>query len=174
MVTPRLLCAVCLAGLIACGDRPDAAAVSVGRPFPALRLPALDGAGTPGGPVAGGRNVLLNVWATWCEPCRREMASLERLAQDSRGVEVVGVSVDEDLNLAREFVIAQRVGFANYSDRGGRAASETLGVQSLPQTFLIGRDGTLLARVAGPRDWAGDEARSMLREALARYGGSAR
>jgi cytochrome c biogenesis protein CcmG, thiol:disulfide interchange protein DsbE len=176
MVPPRHLCAVGLIALVAagCSARPEAGAAAVGRPFPALRLAALEGAAAADAPVTGGRNVVLNVWATWCEPCRREMASLERLARTGGEVEVVGLSVDEDINLAREFVLAEGVRFANYSDPGGRAVRDALGVQALPQTFVVRRDGTLVARIVGPRDWAGDEARSMLRETLALSGGGAR
>jgi cytochrome c biogenesis protein CcmG, thiol:disulfide interchange protein DsbE len=155
-----------------CGGPPEAGSAKVGRPFPELRLAALEHPGAPGEAVTRGRNVVLNVWATWCEPCRREMASLARLARESGELEVVGLSIDEDTNLAREFLLAQDVRFANYSDPGGRTARDALAVQALPQTFVIGRDGTLLARVVGPRDWAGDEARAMLRETLALSGGA--
>jgi cytochrome c biogenesis protein CcmG, thiol:disulfide interchange protein DsbE len=158
----------------ACGASPDAGSAQVGRPFPQLQLAALERAGAPAEALTRGRNVVLNVWATWCEPCRREMASLERLARAGGDLDVVGVSLDEDVNLAREFVLVQGVRFANYSDPGGRAAREVLGVQALPQTFVVRRDGTLAARIVGPRDWAGDEARSMLRETLALSGGPAR
>lgn len=180
MMRSTLRHAVCLVSLLAagCGAGPPAGPAP-GQPFPALRLAALDRPGEPGNAVdvsaarAGG-DVVLNVWATWCEPCRREMASLQRLAGAGAGLEVVGVSVDDDANLAREFLLAQGVRFANYSDPGGRAAREVLGVQALPQTFVVRRDGTLVARVAGPRDWAGDEARAMLRGALARSEGDPR
>ncbi len=172
--------AVCLVSLLGagCGAGPPAGPAP-GQPFPALRLAALDRPGEPGNAVdvsaaKGGGDVVLNVWATWCEPCRREMASLQRLAHEGGEVDVVGLSVDEDANLAREFLLAQGVRFANYSDPGGRAAREVLGVQALPQTFVVRRDGILVARVAGPRDWAGDEARAMLRRALAPSGGQSR
>ena len=175
-----VLLPACLATLLAagCGGAPDAAP-AVGQPFPDLHVAALDRPGTAGNAVdlnaaKAGRDVVLNVWATWCEPCRREMASLERLAGAGAGLEVVGLSVDEDANLAREFLLAQGVRFANYSDPGGRAARDVLGVEALPQTFVVRRDGVLVARVAGPRDWAGDEARAMLRGALALSGGDSR
>ena len=64
--------------------------------------------------------------------------------------------------------------FPNYSDPGGRAVRDALGVQALPQTFVIARDGVVVARIAGARDWTGREARSMLRDALALSEGASR
>jgi cytochrome c biogenesis protein CcmG, thiol:disulfide interchange protein DsbE len=174
MAPLRFLCATALTTVLAvgCGAPPDAGRAAVGRPFPGLRLAALAAPAAPGPAVPAGRNVVLNVWATWCEPCRREMASLGRLARETDELDVVGVSIDQDANLAREFLLAQDVRFANYSDPGGPATRAALAVEALPQTFIIARDGTLVARIVGPRDWAGDAARSMLRETLALSGGS--
>jgi cytochrome c biogenesis protein CcmG, thiol:disulfide interchange protein DsbE len=181
-MTPALLArlAALLAGLLlaGCGERavPGAA---VGERFPELRLAALGDARKQGGPLPAlapaGRDVVLNVWATWCEPCRKEMASLEALARArGRDLEVVGLSVDEDANLAREFLLKQGVSFANFNDPGGRVALDVLGVSALPQTFVIARDGTLVARITGPRDWAGDEIRVAVRDALAVANGRTR
>jgi cytochrome c biogenesis protein CcmG, thiol:disulfide interchange protein DsbE len=181
-MTPALLArlAALLAGLLlaGCGERavPGAA---VGERFPELRLAALGDAREQGGSlpalVPAGRDVVLNVWATWCEPCRKEMASLEALARArGRDLEVVGLSVDEDANLAREFLLKQGVSFANFNDPGGRVALDVLGVSALPQTFVIARDGTLVARITGPRDWAGDEIRVAVRDALAVANGRTR
>jgi cytochrome c biogenesis protein CcmG, thiol:disulfide interchange protein DsbE len=179
MDTLRLLFALGLAALLAagCGARPEAHPAAVGQRFPELRLAALGGArAAVGDPAPRGRNVVLNVWATWCEPCRKEMAGLEALSRNAagRGVEVIGLSVDEDTNLAREYLLRQGVSFANFSDPGGRIAGRLLDVKSLPQTFVIARNGTVVARIAGARDWTGDEIVTVLHDTLAFVNGESR
>jgi thiol-disulfide isomerase/thioredoxin len=100
--------------------------------------------------------VLVNVWATWCEPCRREMPSLEAAhrALAPKGIRVVGVNVDRDVNLAREH--ARRLGltFDNLSDPAQAIARDALGVTRLPTTLAIGRDGRVRWREERARDWA--------------------
>lgn len=103
-----------------------------------------------------GKTLVLNVWASWCEPCRAEMASLDalnRALDPQRGV-VIGLTVDADRNLAREYLLRQRVGFANFSDAESALARQTFGVASLPQTLIIDADGRLRERVVGARDWS--------------------
>lgn len=138
--------------LAACGRR-DAASGAEQR-FPALALPDLE-SGTPMPPDAlHGRALLVNFWATWCPPCRREMASLERLSlRTGSALLVVGISVDEDVNLAREFVRKTGVTFVNLTDPAGRATGQALGVNSLPETFLVSRSGSIRRRVRGAREW---------------------
>jgi len=178
MVQTRLLALVGLAAALAAGCGRHAGPAPVGERFPQLRLAALDAPRPQGEPVPvlvpAGRDVVINVWATWCGPCRDEMASLARLAREAPEIEVVGLSVDADANLAREFVLKQGVRFANFSDPGGRVADHVLGVKALPHTFVVSRDGTLVARVTGPRDWADGETRRMLKTKLAAAGGTPR
>jgi cytochrome c biogenesis protein CcmG/thiol:disulfide interchange protein DsbE len=152
----------CLALASACGPSSPGENPAIGKAFPELRLPGLNGKSSP--PRMIGRSAVVNVWATWCEPCRREMPSLARLAADAdpRKLVVVGISIDADPNLAREFVLREHVGFPNFSDPGGAFTRDSLDVQALPMTFLVRSDGTLAARVAGPHDWSGFEGRRML------------
>jgi cytochrome c biogenesis protein CcmG, thiol:disulfide interchange protein DsbE len=101
--------------------------------------------------------VVLNVWATWCGPCRIEMPSLERLylAFAARGLRVVAISVDDDGHDAdiQAFVRQYGLTFDVLHDGSGRLETlyQTGGV---PETFVIARDGVIRKRVMGAEDWA--------------------
>jgi thiol-disulfide isomerase/thioredoxin len=118
-----------------------------------------------------GRVVLLNLWATWCIPCRREMPALDRLQSALGGpdFEVVALSVDRAGAAASEkFLKANGVSkLALYVDPTARLAN-TFKAIGLPTTLLIGRDGHEIGRLVGPAEWDGDDAKALVREALAR------
>ena len=105
--------------------------------------------------LAGGKITVLNVWATWCPPCRHEMPSLDRLARllDESQFRVVGLSEDEDDHLVREFLIERKIYFENYLDTNMVNANERIGIRVFPSTFFIAGDGRLLKVVEGWRDW---------------------
>ena len=169
-MSARFLCGFILAALCACGQRAPDVKVAVGRPVPELGLVALaDGRQVTLSDYKG-RSVILNVWATWCEPCRREMPSLQALAARgaSGGPVVVGVTLDSDYNLAREFLLRHDIRFPNLVDPGGKLTGELLGVKAVPETFVIAGDGRLAARFTGPRDWASEDTSRVLEKALAR------
>lgn len=102
-----------------------------------------------------GRVLVLNVWASWCAPCRAEMASLQALADrvDPAQAAVIGLSVDEDQNLMREYLRRTDVRFRNFVAGSARAAQDLFGVRALPETLILAPDTTLRARVQGARDW---------------------
>jgi peroxiredoxin len=128
-----------------------------GKPFPKIALEAASGK-TLSTDAFRGKVVVLNVWAAWCPPCRREMPSLEALSKrlDTRRFAVVGLSTDDDAMLAREFLRQNDITFANFFDRNGRI-SRQFDLEVYPETFLIGPDGTLIQRVPGMRDWSSPE-----------------
>jgi thiol-disulfide isomerase/thioredoxin len=103
-----------------------------------------------------GRTVLLNIWATWCVPCRKEMPSLDRLQGElgAAEFEVVALSIDRGgVAAVRPFyaeIGIERLGI--YVDPSGRAAQK-LGVVGIPTTLLIGRDGREIGRFVGPAEW---------------------
>lgn len=103
-----------------------------------------------------GRFVLLNLWATWCVPCRKEMPTLDRLEVNlgGRDFEVVALSIDrQGLAAVRPFFKERRLkALRIYLDQSGQAAS-TLGAPGLPTTLLIDRDGREVARKIGPAEW---------------------
>jgi thiol-disulfide isomerase/thioredoxin len=122
-----------------------------------------------------GRAVLLNVWATWCDPCRDEMPSLERLYRDyaPRGLRIVAISIDDAGQdaLIREFVSEHGLTFDILHDRGGRTGIMTLyPVRGVPQTFLISRGGEIVAtRFAA--DWSSASSRALV-DSVLRLGSS--
>ncbi|MBI1964612.1 MAG: TlpA family protein disulfide reductase [Betaproteobacteria bacterium] len=116
-----------------------------------------------------GKVVLLNVWATWCPPCRREMPALDRLQQQlgGPGFEVVALSIDSDgLPAVREFYL--ETGVSNlgiYVDKPMKATS-TLGATGLPTTLLINAQGREIGRKLGPAEWDSPEVVATIRQYL--------
>ncbi|HET9580251.1 MAG TPA: TlpA disulfide reductase family protein [Usitatibacter sp.] len=128
----------------------------MGEPLAQRHLARLDGRGELALP-AGDGPVVVNVWATWCEPCRREMQSLERLHRLApAGVRVVGISVDEDRNLAEEFLRQQHVTFANGVDSAAGLAHGPWHVTRFPTTLVVDARGVVRLREERARDWSDD------------------
>ena len=103
-----------------------------------------------------GKVVLLNVWATWCAPCRKEMPALDRLQASIGGAEfeVVTLSVDHD-GLPAVNAFYRQTGIAQlriYIDQSGKAMTD-LGVAAIPTTLLIDRHGNEIGRTIGPAAW---------------------
>lgn len=136
------------------------------QPVPALQLTSLENGSTPLA-MYRGKLVILNIWATWCEPCRRELPNLQSLSEtlDPARFAVVGLAEDDDPHLVREYLNDKEVSFPNYLDPGRALATNTLGVQVFPYTLLIAPDGTFIERVPGPREWQQPEVRQRLERA---------
>ena len=103
-----------------------------------------------------GRVVVLNVWASWCPPCREEMPAVVDLSEeyDADDVAVLGVNIRENggADAARAFVRDQDIGFPSFYDPGGEVLlglSDKLGPYSLPSTVVLDRDGRLAVLVLG-------------------------
>ena len=116
-----------------------------------------------------GKVVLLNLWATWCLPCRKEMPSLDRLQKElgSDKFEVVALSVDrKGLDASRKFLDETKVGrLGLYVDASGRAISE-LRVVGLPATLLLDAQGREIGRLLGPAEWDSEDAKRLIRSAV--------
>ncbi len=125
----------------------------VGALAPDFTLPDLDGT-----PIAlgdrRGQVVLLNFWATWCKPCEEEMPAMERLYKDlaPEGFELLAVSVDDGQEEVLAFRDRMELTFPILFDPDKEAASRYQSFR-YPETFLIDRDGLLVARYIGPREW---------------------
>ena len=101
-----------------------------------------------------GKPLIINVWASWCGPCRAEMGSLERLAQLYNGKEfnVIGVSTDDNSHAAAAFIKQSGVTFDNFLDRK-LLLENMLGANTIPLTILVDADGRVLKKVRGAYEW---------------------
>ena len=126
-------------------------------PTPPLTLSRLDGAKVDLAKLRG-RVVVLNFWATWCEPCRDEMPSLDRLRARMAGkpVEVLAVNFGEGRERAEAFVAKERISTPVLLDPYKKAAGDWK-VGGLPMTFLIDARGRVRYWTFGERDWSQGE-----------------
>jgi cytochrome c biogenesis protein CcmG, thiol:disulfide interchange protein DsbE len=122
-----------------------------GGPAPDFNLPLADGGGSRTLAQQRGKVVLLNFWATWCEPCRAEMPALQRLDQDlrDRPFALYPINLQEDAATVDPYT--QQIGFQVpvLLDQEG-AVTRAYGVRGLPATFLIDRSGLLREQHLGP------------------------
>src|SRR5437763_4953691 len=129
---------------------PPSAPTNVGDPMPAYTAKMLDGAPFD---IASqkGSVVLVNVWATWCNPCRFEIPELQKMydANARRGFKVIGISVDEgDAKEVKQFVDEQKMTYPIVLDPDGRVAN-LLSTTVLPTTVLLDRQGKIVWREVG-------------------------
>jgi cytochrome c biogenesis protein CcmG, thiol:disulfide interchange protein DsbE len=138
------------------GDPSRLPSVLIGREAPPTELPPVAGLERNGQPVPGivpadfkGAVTVLNVWASWCVPCRDEASLLMTLAGDKR-IRLVGINYKDQPDNARRFLGRFGNPFsASGADANGRAAIEW-GVYGVPETFIVGRDGKIAYKVVGP------------------------
>lgn len=165
MPTRRTLLAALALGPAARPLRAAAASGAQRRPWPrgsatpALELPSHEG------PIwrladAGGRPVLLNFWASWCEPCRSEMPALELLAtrHEADGLQVMAVNFRETDAAVQRFIDATALSLPVLRDADG-AAARAYGVRIFPTTVAVARNGRAAFSVVGEADWAASPAR---------------
>jgi cytochrome c biogenesis protein CcmG, thiol:disulfide interchange protein DsbE len=148
--------------------RPQLNLLEVGSTAPDFKAVEL-----PGGRPATienyrGKVVLLNIWATWCPPCKVEMPSMERLHKKLAGTDfqLVAVSVDEeDSSVVNKFVREYGLTFQVLHDQDGsiREIYQTTGV---PESFVIDRDGVIVKKVIGAADWDAPVNENLIRRLL--------
>lgn len=149
----RALLIALAAAAAGCRDKPPATEAPARAPL-ALPIVSLDG--TPGSLAQWqGRQVVLNVWASWCAPCRAEMASLQVLSDqlDPAHALVVGLAVDDDPHLIREYLRRAPVRFPIVLQAQPQSAARELEVRALPETLLVDAAGRVISRELGARDW---------------------
>lgn len=116
-----------------------------------------------------GKTVLLNLWATWCAPCREEMPALNRLQQalGSDKFEVVALSLDrQGVEATRKFLTEVKADALKlYIDATAKQGLE-LKIVGMPTTILIDADGKEVGRLAGPAEWDSTDAKSLVQSAI--------
>lgn len=145
------LAGVFLAQLLSGRDVSVVPSALIGQPAPDTPLPPLEGADLPGfePSLFKGRVTLVNVWASWCAPCRQEHPLLMQLAEDDR-IGIAGLNYKDRPENARRFLGELGNPYSAIGvDDSGRAAIEW-GVYGVPETFLVGRDGTIVFKHVGP------------------------
>ena len=135
---------------------------------PEFTLPALDGVESELADYRG-NVVLLNFWATWCMPCLREMPGMEKLSQRFRGSDfvVLGISNDQPSHKKRVATFLRRLNltFPVLLDSDSDV-SERYEVAGIPVSFLLDREGAVIAHIVGEREWGSQEAFDLIEHLL--------
>jgi thiol-disulfide isomerase/thioredoxin len=116
-----------------------------------------------------GKPLIINIWASWCGPCRAESASLERLAWGPMGTRfnIIGISTDDYADRARAWLARSNATISHYIDRQ-LELEHMLGATQLPLTILVDADGRVLEKVYGAKEWDGPEARVFIEKTFPR------
>lgn len=114
-----------------------------------------------------GKPLLINVWASWCSPCRDEMGSLERLSRRYGGkqLNIIGISTDDDASAAMAFIMKAKITFDNYLD-SKLMLENMLGANTIPLTVLVNADGRVVQKIRGSREWDNRESLDLIAKAL--------
>ena len=154
LVVVALLATVAIVFVLKWPDTEVFRPVGKGTKAPDFAFKTLDGA-TVALEDFHGQVVLVNIWATWCVPCREEMPSLEELSSHLQGrrFAILAVSIDRNVRSVKLFRDEFTLSFPILLDPPGRI-SRLYGVNGLPESFLIDAEGVIAERVIGARDWA--------------------
>ena len=161
-----LLLALTVATLLAWAKTPGE--VEVGQ---TLREATMQGLNGPNRKLSAfrGRPLIINVWASWCAPCRQEMASLERLAWQDHATRftVIGISTDDYPEKARGLLKNTNATISHFIDRQLHLEN-MLGASRLPLTVLVDASGRVVEKVYGAKQWDGPEALILINKAFHR------
>ena len=178
VVASVVLAAVILLGVGRYFLSDEIAPVGVGANAPGFSVMTLDA--TPVKKTLAdykGQVVMINIWATWCAPCRVEMPSIEKLhtAYAGKGLKVVAISVDEPGtdSLIREFARDYKLSFEILHDTGGQegSVSRNYQISGYPETVVIGRDGVIRKKYLGATNWNSPSNRALIERLLAEQAG---
>src|SRR5436305_11182225 len=138
------------------GDPSKIPSALIGRPAPQTALPQLEGLARNGAQVPGldpevfkGKVSVVNVWASWCVPCHDEAPLLTELGKDKR-LQIIGINYKDAPDNARRFLGRYGNPFAIVGVHANGRASIEWGVYGVPETFVVGRDATIVYKMVGP------------------------
>jgi len=167
-ITLILLLAVCTPWGLAAAATPGE--VPIGGVLKPAQLRGLNG---PSRPLAGfrGKPLIINVWASWCGPCRAEMASLERLAwhDEAKKFAIIGISTDDYIDKARAWLTDSNATIYQFIDTELQMEN-MLGASRLPLTVLVDGKGRVLEKIYGAREWDSPEALRLIARTFAEPG----
>jgi peroxiredoxin len=114
-----------------------------------------------------GKPLIINVWASWCVPCREEIASLERISHRFGGkqLNVIGISTDDDASAAAAFIKESKLTFTNYLDSNVRLEN-MLGANTIPLTLLVDERGRIIEKIRGFQEWDSPETIKLINQKL--------
>ena len=132
------------------GDHPS----NIGKPAP--QFVVSDGTRTIDLSKLRGKVVVLNLWATWCAPCVQELPSLLEMHHDLPDVKIVAVSMDQDPEIYRNFLVKRHVDLDTVRDETGRI-NALYGTAQIPETYVIDRNGMLRRKFVSAQNWTSPE-----------------
>jgi peroxiredoxin len=142
-----------------------------GKPAPHFTFPDLDGRKVSL-PDFRGKVVLVNIWATWCPPCRDEMPSMQKLYERFKGehFEILAVNINADGREAvAPFMQQMNLTFPALLDPKEKIRS-LYGITGVPESFIVDREGILVNKVIGPMDWSSPKVFDFFQELIQRLG----
>jgi thiol-disulfide isomerase/thioredoxin len=149
---------------LACAKTPGE--VEVGQALRDVRMQGLNGPSRNLSEFRG-KPLIINVWASWCGPCRQEMASLERLAWSDSAArfKVIGISTDDYRDRALGLLSRTNATISHYIDER-LVLEHMLGATQIPLTVLVDANGRVVEKVTGAKEWDGPEARKLIAKAF--------
>lgn len=143
-------------------SQPSTGEVPIGGTLREAQMNGLSGAGASLSSYRG-KPLVINVWASWCGPCRDEMGSLQQLASryDGKQFNVIGISTDDYREQAAAFLKESNTTFTNYID-DHQLMENMLGANRIPLTILVDADGKVLDKINGAHDWASPESLELI------------
>ena len=161
---PLLL--VCIVGTVTFASAKTPGEVDVGATLREANMQGLSGASRKLSEFRG-RPLIINVWASWCGPCRLEMGSLERLAGSKAGKQftMIGISTDDYPQAAKGFLQKTKTSFSHFID-SQLVLENMLGAERLPLTLLVDAQGRVLGKYYGAKEWDSPEAMQVIAKAF--------